>query len=229
MNEASRAASDRLAQALSLGARLRYALDTDLLLGYRVVRELRGCARLLEVGAGPPGLSWSRLLGREALELGVGLDAFRPYLAHVPHAVVRWGQYVIGSAERLPFADGSFDGVFALDVVEHLDKASGWRMIAEMKRVARSTVVLVTPNGFLPQSADENPYQAHRSGWSVEELRGAGFRVRGIRGVRGLRTERAALVLRPTPWGYAMSTLTAPLAAVWPKGAFALCATFRKS
>jgi hypothetical protein len=54
-------------------------------------------------------------------------------------------------ATRLPFADGTFDLVFSTEVIEHvLDPAL---MIAEMRRVARKTVVVTTP---ISQSPDEH-------------------------------------------------------------------------
>lgn len=54
---------------------------------------------------------------------------------------------IIGSVEgALPFGDGTFDVVVALDVLEHTDDIHG--SLAEACRVARRHVVLTLPNAY---------------------------------------------------------------------------------
>lgn len=85
-----------------------------------------------------------------------------------------------------PLPARSVDTVFLLDVIEHLDRRSGERTLAECVRVAREQVVVFTPLGFMPQ--EEAPgldgwglhgtrWQAHRSGWEPVDFSGAGWRV----------------------------------------------------
>jgi hypothetical protein len=103
----------------------------------------------------------------------------------------------------LPFANGSFDVVVALDVIEHLGQADGELLINEMWRVARKRIVITTINGFLQQSEyDNNPYQVHKSGWNVPTLREIGFHVMGLRGLKLLRGERATPRIRPLLFGH---------------------------
>lgn len=47
---------------------------------------------------------------------------------------------------KLPFADGQFDIVTALDVLEHLDNP--YRALDELFRVARKTVLIALPNMY---------------------------------------------------------------------------------
>src|SRR4051812_16056971 len=76
------------------------------------------------------------------------------------------------------FEPDSFDAVVAFDLLEHLSEEDGRRLIAAMETVARRRVVLLTPNGFVPQDEyDDNPLQAHRSGWTPDELGALGFQV----------------------------------------------------
>jgi ubiquinone/menaquinone biosynthesis C-methylase UbiE len=56
---------------------------------------------------------------------------------------------VRGDCQSLPFADASFDRVFAGDVIEHQSQEGGVRLLAEMRRVLRPGGVLLvhtTPN-----------------------------------------------------------------------------------
>ncbi|MCI4351286.1 MAG: SAM-dependent methyltransferase, partial [Thermoplasmata archaeon] len=109
-----------------------------------------------------------------------------------------------------------------LDVIEHLPRPDGLRLLREMERVSRGLLLVFTPNGFLPQAGDSNPHQEHLSGWTAADLRREGFAVRGLRGIRRLRTSHNQLVLRPLPFGYAMSTLTSPIVWAHPSSAFQL-------
>jgi len=57
-----------------------------------------------------------------------------------------------------------------------------------MERLAKRRVIVLTPNGFVPQEPGgtaHNPWMAHRCGWTVEELRRRGYRVRGYSGWKG--------------------------------------------
>ena len=83
---------------------------------------------------------------------------------------------------NLPFLDKSFDYCLSVEVLEHLNKNDGLIMLKEMERVARLSVMLTTPNGFLPASPgpQDNPQEKHVCGWSVKELRALGFEVYGF-------------------------------------------------
>ena len=74
----------------------------------------------------------------------------------------------------------SVDTVFALDVIEHLTKPEGHRLLTEANRIARSQIVLFTPLGFVLQETqhggkdawgmDGAEWQAHCSGWTPEDF-----------------------------------------------------------
>ncbi len=77
--------------------------------------------------------------------------------------------------------DDAVDSVFALDVVEHMEKEDGVKFLAEAERVARQQVMIFTPLGFFPQSYEHEGaedrwgmdgayWQTHRSGWDPEDF-----------------------------------------------------------
>ncbi|OGU01733.1 MAG: hypothetical protein A2085_11635 [Gemmatimonadetes bacterium GWC2_71_10] len=156
----------------------------------------RGCASLLDVGCG--NNSPVRRL-TSAIPQRTGVDAFAPALAES----LRLGIHTDGRQVDVldigsHFAPRSYDCVLASDVIEHLEKEEGMRLIEAMERIARRKVVIFTPNGFLPQAPyADNPWQAHRSGWEPGEMRARGYRVIGVNGWKGFFGERGRLTWRP--------------------------------
>jgi hypothetical protein len=155
------------------------------------------------------------------------MDVYKPYFSGMEDRRI-WGQYLLADGSKLPFCDDSFHAAVALDVIEHLTKSDGMRMIKEMKRVSADIVLLMTPNGFLPQDDDENSFQTHQSGWTFQDLSALGFRVKGIRGHKSLRTSHSSPVLRPLPFGFILSVLTEPIVRALPGKAFQLYGVYHK-
>ncbi|MBN2822697.1 MAG: hypothetical protein JXR33_05835 [Coriobacteriia bacterium] len=78
----------------------------------------------------------------------------------------------------------SIDTVVLLDVIEHLPKDEGRRLLEATVSIARSQVVVFTPLGFMPQGDAEDKdawglggtdWQVHRSGWTPDDFEGWEF------------------------------------------------------
>jgi ubiquinone/menaquinone biosynthesis C-methylase UbiE len=81
----------------------------------------------------------------------------------------------------LPFKDKQFDLTLCIDVLEHLPKYTGIKLIKEMQRISKM-IIIITPNWKCPQGEiNGNPFQRHISKWSPNELKKLGFKVRGVR------------------------------------------------
>ena len=119
------------------------------------------------------------------------------------------------------FPPKSFDCVLALDLIEHLEKEEGFRLIVMMEKIAKKKMIILTPNGFLPQQEyGENIWQIHKSGWSVEEMRKKGFQVIGILGWKALRGNKGSLKFSPKTFWSIISTLTQWVVKKKPEWAF---------
>jgi SAM-dependent methyltransferase len=194
---------------------------------YRALEDAcAGCDSLLDVGCGAesPVRFFSKRLARS-----VGVDLHEPSLeasrrAGIHGETVRASVLEIGSR----FPPKSFDAVVALDVVEHLEKEDGLRLLERMEALARRRVVVFTPNGFLPQGAvGGNELQRHLSGWEPEELARLGFTVRGMSGWRPLRKEEALPAWKPAFVWERVARWTEPWFESRPRGAFQLLAVKR--
>ena len=103
-------------------------------------RTLAGCTEVLELGAGS-----GSLLGELAARQRVAADLSFPMLTARPAAprVVR----VNADATHLPFVAGAFDGVYSVNMLEHVPDPKA--VIDEAARVLRpgGRLLLITPNG----------------------------------------------------------------------------------
>src|SRR5215471_5179954 len=133
----------------------------------------RGCSTVLDVGCG--NSSPLRYLPDVHL---VGIDGYPPAVEEARDLRTH-DELLVGNVLRLAdlFADRRFDCCFAMDVIEHLKKEDGWRMLEDMERLATRYVVIFTPNGFVPQRSKDGDLQEHLSGWVPEKMRQRGYRV----------------------------------------------------
>ena len=82
----------------------------------------------------------------------------------------------------------SYDIVVAFDLIEHMTKSEGYLFLYEVDRITSGISIIFTPYGFVWQPPSENnPFNAHISGWTPNELHRLGYReVRGHTGFRYL-------------------------------------------
>jgi len=186
-------------------------------------QELKDDWTILDVGCGK--CSPLEKINRKVYK--TGLDFYKPYIEESSKKHIH-DNYIIGDVRELPFKDKSFNCAISIEVIEHLKKDDGLKMIKEMERVAKDKIILTTPNGFLPTYAgpNDNPEESHISGWTCEELEKLGFQVYGFNGLKFLWTIKngKAIIkgdLRP-PWSAFLVDLTQLIAYNHPQKAYQL-------
>lgn len=152
----------------------------------------------------------------------VGVDAYKPSIQKSKEKKIHNEYHNIDVLEiGNEFKCRSYDCVIALDLIEHLEKKDGLKLIEMMEKIAREKVVIFTPKGFLPQKEhDNNPWQVHKSGWEVEEMQSKGYEVIGINGWKPLRGECAVPKLWPKFLWIIISDMTQPFVRNKPEKAF---------
>lgn len=120
----------------------------------------------------------SKYLGAKTI---VGVDIHEPYLrsieSNVSYAVVKYDVRKISEI----FIDSSFDVVYALDIIEHLNKEDSFKLIEQCKKISKKAVVIETPEGYVPQNLDiqgfgAHDFQTHRCGWTINDLEKIDFK-----------------------------------------------------
>jgi 2-polyprenyl-3-methyl-5-hydroxy-6-metoxy-1,4-benzoquinol methylase len=104
-----------------------------------------------------------------------GIEGYAGYLTPVHEYV--YNDIRIGNAlELLPgLADGQYDLVMAIDILEHFDKPDGEVFLGHCRRIARRMALVSTPKAFIEQHVEANPFEDHRSLWTREDLANLGY------------------------------------------------------
>lgn len=187
-------------------------------------------------GSLPPGARWLDLgcaygyLVAEAAAGGftaVGVDVSAYALGRARfEAPTAAGRVLRGLADRLPFADASFDVVSAFDVLEHLHEPEP--PLAEVARVLKPGGVLIgaTPDPLFFGGHEDTHFSERSPSYWIDRLLALGFgvdfrffqaaynlEVAAVRGARG--TLQPGGGLRPEGFGKmpALGTVTGPEAA----------------
>ncbi len=103
--------------------------------------------RVLDVGCGP--VSFLPRIGIRP----VGLDLTYSYM----QAYAMAGPCVVASADRIPFASGSFDSVWTIGMLHHVPDAVATDTVAEMVRVCRPGGLVVVFDSVMPRHAFTRP------------------------------------------------------------------------
>ena len=112
-------------------------------------------------------------------------EPFGQYIDYLQKEVEKTalGNYIIIKAKWQEaveiFPPKSVDSIFLLDVIEHLNKEVGLKLLKPTEDIARRQIVIFTTLGFMPQEHpdqkdawgfDGGVWQTHRSGWWPEDF-----------------------------------------------------------
>lgn len=147
--------------------------------------------KILDLGAGPAQYYETLFLEATPALIKVDLmDAF-PFEGEPETAsnvsIQRVRGVVPGDLSEIQ--TNSYDLVVAFDLIEHLSREEGYRLLYEIDRIAEHASLIFTPNGFVWQPpTQENSFDAHLSGWTPAELRSLGWKkIKGHVGAKRFR------------------------------------------
>lgn len=162
-------------------------------------KALLGCESVLDIGCGA-----SLTMRQLGVSRVTGIDGYKPSVEQA-RKIRSHDEILHGDVRELEryFQPRQFDACVALDVIEHLVKDDGIKLMQAMEKIAVKKVVFFTPSGFLPQRhAANDDLQEHLSGWEPSEMTGYGYNVIGLLGPKRLRGEYHAINRTPrTFWG----------------------------
>jgi SAM-dependent methyltransferase len=142
----------------------------------RISSSMESPVKVLDVGCGN-GWYWTtgrlgNLVDSKVIELHI-LDAAVPPKSLSLISKVHQG---IAPETLARFSTNEFDFVTTFDLIEHFPKHLGYQLLYEIDRIASKGSSVFTPNGFVWQPGSENnPFNAHLSGWTSKELSRLGW------------------------------------------------------
>ncbi len=152
---------------------------------YELQKELKDCETVLDLGCGYS----SPLEYCHGIKYSVGVEPFKPYILKSKKKKIH-SKYINKKIEELDFKNKSFDAVIMIEVLEHLPKKSGEKILKKIEKWAKKKVIISSPNGFIAQKAlDNNPLQKHLSGWDCTAMKSKGYKSKGLAGLKFLRQE----------------------------------------
>jgi len=137
---------------------------------------------VLDIGCGE-GIPMA-LINKHGGFHAVGLDIHGPSLNQAKKAGYH-DDLILCNVQKLPIKRKSFDVAICVEVIEHLRKDEGWKLLEEMEEIARSQLVISTPVEWPFETSPGDPY-GHRATWSPADFKKRGYNLRGI-GLRGVR------------------------------------------
>lgn len=157
-------------------------------------KALSDCRSVLDVGCG-----FSPLMRNIGVPHIVGIDGYAPSIEQAKKLNTH-DEMVHGDVRKLDdyFRPKQFDACVGMDVIEHVIKSDGIKMMQDMENIAAKKVVIFTPCGFLRQRhASNDDLQEHLSGWEPSEMADRGYQVLGFLGPKKMRGEYHAIKGRP--------------------------------
>ncbi|MDZ7860516.1 MAG: class I SAM-dependent methyltransferase [Candidatus Krumholzibacteriota bacterium] len=182
-------------------------------------RELLNCGSVLDLGCG-----FNSPVKRCGVPFSVGVDLFDSYLRESSDKR-HHSQYVKADIRKVEFQPKAFDAVIILEVLEHLTKDDGQKLLEKAETWACKKIIISTPNGYLSQNGyHSNPLQKHISGWTTKELEELDFKVYGMKGWKKLRGYKGEIVNKPAFLWERFSDITQKITCRYPGKAFQLFA-----
>ncbi|MEM3505699.1 MAG: hypothetical protein QW532_05670 [Archaeoglobaceae archaeon] len=111
-----------------------------------------------------------------------------------------------------------------------MNKEEGIELIKKMEEWATKKIIITTPNGFRPfpkELSHNNPFQEHKSGWTVKDFKELGFEVYGLGGWKKLRDIRCSVRYKPYIFWQVVSDVTQKMTFRLPNLSFQLFAVKR--
>lgn len=128
---------------------------------------------VLDIGAGIRPIGWYKPRRH------ICVEPHPPYAAMLKDAGYEvWCETAMLALECvLTWPQQSINAVYLLDVIEHMTRVEGEKLLRLIPHLEPKQIIVFTPNGFLPQEHDAwnmggEHWQTHRSGWTPADFPG---------------------------------------------------------
>lgn len=196
-----------------------------------IVHEIGNGDTLLDLGCGEGNHLDAFLVETKNLHI-TGIDSHKESL-EIAQMKNKYNEIICGDIfnELGKLRDNSYDIVIACDLIEHLTRDGGKRLMIEMRRVARKVSIIATPNGFVYQPPKpSNPANEHISGWVKSDFEELDYQIKsGHYGLKWLRGTYGLPRVKPMHLGNLLASLTTRPLSRFPSLNYQIVAIAKKS
>ncbi|MGQ9507619.1 MAG: class I SAM-dependent methyltransferase [Candidatus Bathycorpusculaceae bacterium] len=146
----------------------------------RILPENLSSLTILDVGCGFGEWGFLIRTRKSGWAFLIGIDVFHPYLEKVCRLKI-YDELVQVKAPILPFKTESVDISLACEILEHMPKKEGLKLIEELERITKQEIIISTPLNWPQDKIWDNPYEKHVAEWSVKDLTKRGYEVKIVR------------------------------------------------
>ena len=180
-------------------------------------RSLGNPETILDLGCGDGSLIEFLANGKKWKVVGVDLFAKNVKFAKKRRLFVSVANMdVLKFVKQQALKKKKYDVVFCSQLIEHMERDKGEKLLAIIDRVAKQRIIMGTPREFMEQPHEylgNNPYQIHKSGWSIDDFKIRDYKVFGI-GLHSLWSEEGLIRTHNkivVPFFLAVSFLLSPV------------------
>jgi cyclopropane fatty-acyl-phospholipid synthase-like methyltransferase len=144
-----------------------------------VIKFLSTFNSVLEIGCG-----YGNIIGAVKADLRVGIDISEIPLKQAQKWHGKRGvNFLQMDVRKLMdhFTKGEFDATVGFDIIEHLTKKEGRKLLDDVQKVATKAHIWFMPAGWMEihktDYDDGNDYMLHKSAWEPEEMAERGYEV----------------------------------------------------
>ena len=143
----------------------------------------------------------------------IGIDIF-PENIRLAKENGNYKEVIEADINNIEYKENSFDAIVCIDVIEHIDKASGEKLLEKIERIAKKIVIVNTAWGYqkIPKRND-NVYLNHLCGWWPNEFEERGYKIYPFKALRwNLGNSPILLML-----SYVLSVVLRPIISKYPE------------
>lgn len=121
---------------------------------------------------------WSkRFLRSEWTSLVHGIEIYAPYVVENTHQRQIYNEIFLGDATQVIDSLGSYDIIYAGDVLEHIEKSASVALLQKLITRAKMAMICSIPLGedWICTRNWDNRHEDHVSSWDLTDLRNLGF------------------------------------------------------
>jgi SAM-dependent methyltransferase len=135
---------------------------------------------VLDIGCGYGDWGFLIRTRKKGIPELIGLEIWQPYIIKIRQMSI-YDHLIKLKLPFIPFKDKTIDISVGCEIIEHLQKDAGLKLLTELERVTRQLIVVSVPinlpSGWIA-SLDNNPYQMHCSNWTPKDFMDRGFGIK---------------------------------------------------